>query len=152
MLECSKRPRDIFLASSERSIDRYLLKTLNGNRHPGWRNVVPTFSGEPREPGSSRRPIPDTRINVSRRTTVRGFWERVGVAGVGGFFLVGPMWLMALHNTLYTDLVTTTACVAAFGLLTSWTLDKPMDVLSSTAATAAVWVVFVGLNSDPSTV
>lgn len=70
---------------------------------------------------------------------------------VGGIFLIAPMWLMALHNTLYTSLIATTVCVALFGLLMASVLEKPTDVMSSTAAYAAVLVVFVGLTTSNNT-
>lgn len=76
-----------------------------------------------------------------------GFTELV-LASVGAALLLGPMWLMVLHNTLYTGLITTTVCVAVFGLVVVSRLDKPMDVLSATAAYAAVLVILVGLPTD----
>ncbi|KUI57891.1 hypothetical protein VP1G_10993 [Cytospora mali] len=66
----------------------------------------------------------------------------------GAIMLLGPMWLMVLHKTLYTGLVTTTVCVVFLGALCSFLLDKPMDVLSATFTYAAVLVVFVGLTSN----
>lgn len=73
-------------------------------------------------------------------------------ATVGAALLLGPMWLMVLHNTLYTGLITTTVCVAVFGLVVASRLDKPMDVFSATAAYAAVFVVFMGLTTESSLV
>jgi hypothetical protein len=66
---------------------------------------------------------------------------------VGGIFLIGPMWLMVLHKTRTTALVSTTVFVVVFGLIMALFLDKMMDVLSRTAAYAAVLIVFVGLTS-----
>ena len=61
------------------------------------------------------------------------------------------MWLMVLwFNTLYTSLIATTLFVALFGLLMASVLEKPIDVMSSTAAYAAVLVVFVGLTTSKS--
>lgn len=77
--------------------------------------------------------------------SIKGFQQRLGVAAVGGVFLIVPMWLMILHNTLYTAQVSTTVFVAIFGLIMALFLDSLKDVLSSTAAYAAVLVVFVGL-------
>lgn len=147
MLECSQRPRDVFLATAERSVDRLVIKTVV-ERSPGdmpWfdRNkAIPT--SEPLETDFGA-PIPGTRSKVANQS----FWNRVKMATVGGAFLLGPMWLMVLsHNWRYTGLLTTTICVTFFGLSMSVVLDKPMDVLSSTAAYAAVLVVFVGVNMD----
>ncbi|KAI0893043.1 hypothetical protein F4806DRAFT_478021 [Annulohypoxylon nitens] len=57
------------------------------------------------------------------------------------------MWLMMLNDGLYTALISTTVFVAVFGALMAVVLDRHMDILSSTAAYAAVLVVFVGLTS-----
>jgi hypothetical protein len=54
---------------------------------------------------------------------------------------------MVMHKTHYTALASTTVFVSVFGLMMALVLDKLMDVLSSTAAYAAVLVVFVGLNT-----
>jgi hypothetical protein len=69
------------------------------------------------------------------------------MAVLGGVFLLVPMWLMVLHRTRYTALVSTTVFVAFFGLVMVRFLEKEMEVLSVTAAYAAVLVVFVGLNT-----
>jgi len=53
---------------------------------------------------------------------------------------------MMLHQSRVTILVATSVCVSAFGLVVSVYLEKPFDVLSATAAYAAVLVVFVGTN------
>lgn len=74
--------------------------------------------------------------------------KRLGMAVLGGALLIGPMWLMVLHNTLYTCLVSTTIFVAVFGVMMAYRLDDGKDVLSSTAAYAAVLVVFVGLSTN----
>lgn len=60
------------------------------------------------------------------------------------------MWLMALETTLYWNLTTTTIFVVLFGFAVVFRLERPMDVLSTTAAYAAVLVVFVGLKADSS--
>ncbi|CZR53460.1 uncharacterized protein PAC_03338 [Phialocephala subalpina] len=54
-------------------------------------------------------------------------------------------------NGRVTNLVTTSVCVLAFGLLISVFLEKPFDVLSATAAYAAVLVVFVGTSTSTGT-
>ena len=92
-------------------------------------------------------PVGGTRDENFQRAWAAGFRHRVGAAAVGGIFLIGPMWLMVLHKTRYTVLISTTIFVTVFGLLMALVLDKLMDVLSSTAAYAAVLVVFVGLST-----
>lgn len=69
---------------------------------------------------------------------------------MGGTSLLVPMWLMVLNNTLYTTLAITTVAVALFGLLVAWLLEDGNDILGSTAAHAAVLMVFVGLGTQNS--
>ena len=64
----------------------------------------------------------------------------------GGVFLVAPMLIMVLHPTLVTSLVTSFVFVFVFSVTAAYFLDKPFDVLSGTAAYAAVLVVFVGTS------
>jgi uncharacterized membrane protein len=77
----------------------------------------------------------------------RAFLGRVGMACLGGVFLIGPMLLMVLHKTLVTTLVTSSVCVFAFGIVMAGFIDDAFNVLSATAAYAAVLVVFVGTSS-----
>lgn len=53
---------------------------------------------------------------------------------------------MVLHNTMWTGLISTSVFVVVFGVLVAWFLEDKEKVLASTAAYAAVLVVFVGLN------
>jgi VIT1/CCC1 family predicted Fe2+/Mn2+ transporter len=95
-------------------------------------------------------PIGGTRRDQVEKKQRRSFKVRFLVAAVGGVFLIAPMWLMVLHNTLYTSLVSTSVLVFLFGAVVAWRLDSPKEVLATTAAYAAVLVVFVGTNSSPS--
>jgi hypothetical protein len=93
-----------------------------------------------------------------RKERLRQTFQRLGVAVLGGVFLVGPMWLMVLQNELYTTLISTTAFVFGFELVLSLVptfvdgakvgLDT---VMSATAAYAAVLVVFVGTTTPTTT-
>lgn len=93
-----------------------------------------------------------------RKEKFRQTFQRMGVAILGGVFLVGPMWLMVLQNELYTTLISTTGFVFGFGLVLSLVptfvdgakvgLDT---VMSATAAYAAVLVVFVGTTTTTTT-
>ncbi len=56
------------------------------------------------------------------------------------------MWLMVLHKTLYTALISTTVLVATFRVVMAVFLDRLKDVLLSTAAYSAVLVVFISLT------
>ena len=64
----------------------------------------------------------------------------------GGVVVVVPMLIMALHRTLLTTLLTTSTFVLAVGLILAWSMNgsKPQDILTATAAYAAILVVFVG--------
>ena len=68
------------------------------------------------------------------------------MAAVGRAFIIGPMLLMVLSDTKVTALCTSSVCVFAFGFLLARTFENPFDVMSATAAYAAVLVVFVGSN------
>jgi hypothetical protein len=87
----------------------------------------------------------------------RRFWWGFG----GGLALVGPMLIMRLHPTLLTQLLTTGLSVTAFALSVAvifgglipylGPLDlAPKDVLTATAAYAAVLVVFISQASHTS--
>ncbi|KAL1846574.1 hypothetical protein Daus18300_014218 [Diaporthe australafricana] len=78
----------------------------------------------------------------------KAYGRRLVIVLFASLFLLGPVWLMVLHNTLYTGLVSTTVFVIVFGLIMVESLDHERDVLSLTAAYAAVLVVFVGLNIE----
>lgn len=54
------------------------------------------------------------------------------------------MVIMVLVKSLLTTRWTTSLCVAAFGLILALYLDAPFNVLSGTAAYAAILAVFVG--------
>jgi NAD/NADP transhydrogenase alpha subunit len=69
----------------------------------------------------------------------------------GGVALIAPMLIMALHPGRTVDLVTTSVATVIFVIfIVVWNTDASgMDVLTSTAAYAAVLVVFVGANLAP---
>lgn len=87
-----------------------------------------------------------TRTEIIQTLERGEYVKKVGMAVLGGSFLIGPMLIMVLHPGLVTSLVTTSVCVFAFGLGIARFLDKPFDVLSATAAYAAVLIVFVGTS------
>ena len=72
--------------------------------------------------------------------------NRIKMALFGGVVVVVPMLIMALHRTLLTTLLTTSLFVLAVGLVLAWSMDsaEPKDILTATAAYAAILVVFVG--------
>ncbi|KAF5715670.1 hypothetical protein FMUND_6737 [Fusarium mundagurra] len=145
----SLQPGDPFYISGENYLDRKLLEHIIGNnagRLVNGKSLNATGNWEtgPVNPNT----ISDTRLDNYRRNWTQGFHQRLGVATIAGIFLIAPMWLMVLHNTLYTALVSTTVFVAVFGLVAAARLTSLMEVMSSTAAYAAVLVVFVGLVTE----
>lgn len=145
--QCSKQRRDYFLATGERDVDRFITDciirqtvgdpenlTLQENRD----SII-----EPSQPWDEGRPIGDTRD----KTSFHDLMDRLFMGAVGAFMLLGPMWIMVLVKKPFTSLITTTVCVGAFGLVAVFRLERPIDVLSVTAAYAAVLVVFVGLST-----
>lgn len=144
MMECSRRPCDHFLVTSERSIDHLVMTRFTKNvlacreleSLGEMGSVYPLGSWE-----YDSEPVGGIRNRTLQAMSFKDFRDRFSLAIVGAALLLGPMWLVVLHNTLYTGLITTTVCVAVFELLVVFQLDKPMDVLSATAAYAAVLVV-----------
>ncbi|KAJ5907226.1 uncharacterized protein N7473_004142 [Penicillium subrubescens] len=144
--------QDPFIVTGERYIDRLMLHVAMRDKEDEadplhWAKPIIKWESSVRHP----RPISGTRDGNLRRDWIRGFRQRLGVAAVGGIFLIAPMWLVVLHGTLYTALVSTTVFVTIFGLLMAFFLDGLKDVLSSTAAYSAVLVVFVGLTVPTNT-
>ncbi|KAJ5263957.1 hypothetical protein N7478_011562 [Penicillium angulare] len=139
--------QDPFLVTGERAIDRLMLQVAMRNKENEadplrWeKSIVPWEALD-----IESKPIGGTRDGNLRQAWIQGFRQRLGVAAVGGIFLIAPMWLMVLHRTLYTALISTSVFVSIFGLTMALFLDGLKDVLSSTAAYSAVLVVFVGLT------
>ncbi|KAK4227134.1 hypothetical protein QBC38DRAFT_527177 [Podospora fimiseda] len=71
--------------------------------------------------------------------------NRLIVTVTGASFLIEPMWLMVVRPEVFLGVGSTSVFVLAFSLMMSYVLDKYIDILSSSAAYAAVLVVFVGL-------
>jgi VIT1/CCC1 family predicted Fe2+/Mn2+ transporter len=90
------------------------------------------------------RPIIRSRTDNRYKRLV----ARITVSAIGAGFLIGPMWLMMLKTGLYVALISTSIFVAVFGIMMACVLDEHINVLSSTAAYAAVLVVFVGLRGE----
>jgi len=148
MKHCSQQLRDPFLITAERSVDDYILASLV----PRNAALTDILSNELWESEDETTPIGGTRHETHRETAQKAFAERLLMAIVGALFLVAPMWLMVLHNTMWTSLASTSVFVIVFGVLVAWHLEDKEKVLASTAAYAAVLVVFVGLNVESSSV
>lgn len=94
------------------------------------------------------RPIGGLRGELTQKRKTELFLTRLAFAIIGGIFLIAPMWLMVLHNTRATVLSTTSISVLLWAIAAAWKLEGgPLSVLSTTAAYAAVLVVFVGTNT-----
>lgn len=92
----------------------------------------------------------DKRRRVERELAV-AYWQRLRMAGFGGAALIVPMLIMALRPGLVVNLVTTSVATILFGTAAAFMLSgsSGQDVLASTAAYAAVLVVFVGASLTP---
>ncbi|KAK7998322.1 hypothetical protein PG989_006362 [Apiospora arundinis] len=135
MIERSKSTHDPFLVTGERNIDDYVIQSILGDLAKTKKLSIIS-------------PIGGTRAANVAQSALTGLKNRLATAALGGAFLVGPMWLMVKRADLNTSLVSTTLFVVVFGLLMAAYLDKSKDVMSATAAYAAVLVVFVGLGAQ----
>jgi hypothetical protein len=152
MTECSKRERDPFHATGEYYTDKLALQKIlqdTGLQSDFHRLELQTYQSRLRwetpDPNAPRATILGTRkVNVNVLAT-RAFYWRLGIAVLSAAFLLGPMWMMAYSPKRATALWGTTAFVLIFGLVMARWLERDAEVMSSTAAYAAVLVVFVGL-------
>jgi hypothetical protein len=101
----------------------------------------------PKDQGNEETVFGSSRIASNSEDRYERGLKRLYMAALGGIFLIGPMLIMVLHKSLLTTLLTTSLCVVIFGLLMVRYGEAPFDVLSGTAAYAAVLVVFVGASS-----
>lgn len=159
MMKAALANDDPFLVSSERS--RHDAEVLEATRFDmdTWpddaehvenlKNIIHVgrFSREGMPIWNTRHTSAEIQ---SRQTRI---W-RMMAALFGGAFILAPMWLMVKKRDLPTDahLAFVSGFVTGFGLLTALILDKPIDVVASTAGYAAVLMVFVGvfLTNDTS--
>lgn len=105
-------------------------------------NLVPPLEQSPTAIGG-------TRGDITRKQWTEGFLRRIVSSVIAGAFLVVPMWLMISLDSQRASLITTTVFVFVSGILASYWLENPLAVVSTTAAYAAVLVVFVGTSSTP---
>lgn len=80
----------------------------------------------------------------------QNFKIRLLMALLAAIFLIGPMLLMVLFNRRYTALLTSSAAIIIFAFFAAWHFEKPLDMVGSTAAYAAVLLVFVGTSGSAS--
>lgn len=84
---------------------------------------------------------------MTRKQWTEEFLRRVVLSIIAGAFLVVPMWLMILLNSQRASLVITTVSVFLSGIGASYAMNSLLDVVATTAAYAAVLVVFVGTST-----
>jgi hypothetical protein len=169
--DCARKGKnDPFLVSSENTLDLQLLKEVGKS----WRREAKQAEddlwesekylpekfdadttlfrklAEPVDMGKLKM-FGGSRTLMNQKEAFEQFLKRISMACIGGAFLIGPMLIMVLHQSLLTTLLTASIGVATFGLIMALFLEKPFDVLSGTAAYAAVLVVFVGTSSGGST-
>lgn len=126
-----------FHLKSQRETERDLLEDLKAKGiHPNQMvsveeaRVLPHLPGGPWDSPSALR---------TRR-------ERYVLAILGGLILTVPMILMVLARRTPVSLITVSVCTMLFAVATAYfsPTKLPLELLSATAAYAAVLVVFVG--------
>lgn len=151
---CVDQPDDPFIIASQRTLEAEIL-TFELQNFPRPEN--PDSHGEDWSiidipPGTQKDTY--SRGNLwqqAKQAKLRALIKRVAMAIFSGLFLLAPMWIMVLHPTTYTGLVLTTVFTFAFAIVMAVVLrgDSTIAVMSSTAAYAAVLVVFVGTTTGP---
>ena len=91
-------------------------------------------------------------LGREKRSQKTALTERIIMAMFGGVALIAPMLIMTLHPSRNTSLFTTSLVTFIFALVLAVgaTNSAGKDVLTATAAYAAVLVVFVGTNTTGS--
>jgi hypothetical protein len=79
-------------------------------------------------------------------TFVDGF-ARFIIAFISGASLIVPMVIMSLHKSLTKSLITTSISVLLFAAFASLIQAQNSEIITATAAYAAVLVVFVGVSN-----
>lgn len=88
----------------------------------------------------------ERRERLARRFGMR---NRLIAAVLGGLSLVVPMLIMAIKPSQLKTLITSSVAVLLFSLGLAWKSSARTEtLLATTAAYAAVMVVFVGVNSN----
>lgn len=78
-----------------------------------------------------------------------GMRQRFVAAIFGGLSVIAPMLVMAIHPSEVKTLVTASVAVVGFSLALAWKSSAQVEtLLATTAAYAAVLVVFVGVNGN----
>ena len=152
MNECAGRKKDPFVLQSSKCLEAAILREhLAGIRPTVGQDTQYKSDSSFAGPKDAKDPeyVGGYRTKTNQETKLKAFFMRLAMAAIGWAFIVGPILVMVLHNSRTTALCTTSVCVLAFGVLVARALERPFDVLSATAAYAAVLVVFVGTTTAP---
>lgn len=85
-------------------------------------------------------------LKRSKVKAAKALTARIIMAVGGGLALIAPMLIMTLHPTKLTRLLTSSCFIIAVAVALAAFMDtaEPKDIIASTAAYAAVLVIFVG--------
>ena len=97
MQECTQRERDPFLVTAERLTDDEIMQETM--KHIDTRRFTLQSCPEIQAWEDKNMPIPQTRNAAAGRGRIQKLVERLTLAVLGGGLLVGPMWLMIIHNS-----------------------------------------------------
>ena len=151
MCKVSQQPFDYFVVSSGRYHDRHVLGQVRRLKDLDVEQLA-----DPSRPGFSLKvpwettpePIGGTRNASAKKEARRSLWWKFSGALAAGGFLIGPMWVLVLHQELYVNLGVATGFVSVFGFLMVFFVNSLEGVFASTLAYAAVLMVFVGVMFD----
>jgi hypothetical protein len=89
-------------------------------------------------------------LKRSKTNAAKALTARIIMAVGGGLALIAPMLIMTLHPTKLTRLLTSSCfmIVVAVALAAFMDTAEPKDIIASTAAYAAVLVIFVGVAGN----
>lgn len=137
---------DPFVLKSSRAIERKIMKIaglIPDHVLPAGPLPMALDEEDPQLVGGTGRHYAN-RIAAKEKRLLR-----FAMAGSGGLLVIVPMLIMANVDGKIASLVTTCVAIAVFAaLITMYTELGPNDVLGTTAAYAAVLVVFVGTSLE----
>jgi hypothetical protein len=147
MTQCALRgyDEDPFIMKSSRALERGAMEKAGLIPE----HVLP--AGQLPVPYDHNRPqLKRGRNETNRAAEKKKRLLRFSMAAMGGLLLLVPVIIMATVPGLVASLVTTCVATLVFALLIAWRTDLgPNEVLATTAAYAAVLVVFVGTSLGP---
>jgi VIT1/CCC1 family predicted Fe2+/Mn2+ transporter len=150
MSQCATRgyDKDPFLVKSSRTLERKILEDTGlvpDHVLPYGPLPLPLDHKEPQLRRTGRN-------EAHRAAHEKRRLLRFTMAAAGGLLLVVPVIIMSTVPGLISSLVTTCVSTLIFAFLVAWRTDfGPNEVLATTAAYAAVLVVFVGTSLSPRT-